>query len=191
MKDNSVKITVRLANSEDIAEVKQLLERHHVKNLAAEQRANGFVTTDMTEQQLKNLSDEESGVVVAYDEEKQKMVGLLLGASWQFLKPWPMFDYMANILQNYQFRNESISAVSSYQYGPICIDAAYRSQGIGEKLLAFQRKVFAKKFGQTVTFVNVLNPRSYAFHRRNQFEDVGLFEFNNNKYHMLAMNTKD
>mgnify|MGYP003365803688 FL=1 len=45
-------IVVRLAQDSDIPEVKQLLERYHAKNLAGEQRANGFVTTDMTEQQL-------------------------------------------------------------------------------------------------------------------------------------------
>lgn len=182
-------ITVRLANSADIADVKNLLEQHHVKNLSIDQRQNGFVTTDMTEQQLENLSNKENGVIIAYDEEKKKIVGLLLGASWEFLKAWPMFNYMADILKDYQFNGEALSAASSYQYGPICIDSAYRSQGVGEKLLAYQREVFAPRYDHTVTFVNVLNPRSYAFHTRNKFEDLGFFEFNSNKYHMLAINT--
>ncbi|SQC16363.1 Uncharacterised protein [Klebsiella pneumoniae] len=58
-------IVIRLAQDVDIPEVKQLLERYHAKNLAGEQRANGFVTTDMTEQQLSELSSAESGVVIA------------------------------------------------------------------------------------------------------------------------------
>ncbi|STW41375.1 Uncharacterised protein [Klebsiella variicola] len=60
-------IVIRLAQDVDIPEVKQLLERYHAKNLAGEQRANGFVTTDMTEQQLSELSSAESGVVIAVD----------------------------------------------------------------------------------------------------------------------------
>ena len=184
-------ITFRLATHEDIAGVKQLLERHHVKNLNPNQRENGFVTTDMTEQQLQDLSDSENGVTIAYDEKEKKVVGLLLGASWGFLKSWPMFDYMAGILKDYSFSGEVLSAAASYQYGPVCIDVAYRSQGIGEKLLAHQREVFASSYKHTVTFVNVLNPRSYAFHRRNKFEDLGFFEFNGNKYYMLAIKTAE
>ncbi|MDR8289531.1 N-acetyltransferase, partial [Acinetobacter baumannii] len=49
--------------------------------------------------------------------------------------------------------------------------------------------VFAPRYPVIVTFVNVLNPRSYAFHTRNQFEDVGFFHFNGNKYHMMALPT--
>lgn len=48
-------IVIRLAQDVDIPEVKQLLERYHAKNLAGEPRANGFVTTDMTQQQLRKV----------------------------------------------------------------------------------------------------------------------------------------
>lgn len=77
-------IVIRLAQDVDIPEVKQLLERYHAKNLAGEQRANGFVTTDMTEQQLSELSSAESGVVIAVDRSCDKVIGLLLGGSWEF-----------------------------------------------------------------------------------------------------------
>ncbi|WP_342538777.1 GNAT family N-acetyltransferase [Klebsiella variicola] len=84
---------------------------------------------------------------------------------------------------------KKLDAASSYQYGPICVAEEYRGQGVGELLLAYQRKVFAPRYPVIVTFVNVLNPRSYAFHTRNQFEDVGFFNFNGNKYHMMALPT--
>ncbi|HCQ8621055.1 TPA: GNAT family N-acetyltransferase [Klebsiella quasipneumoniae] len=182
-------IVVRLAQDSDIPEVKQLLERYHAKNLAGEQRANGFVTTDMTEQQLNELRSAESGVVIAVDSTCDKVIGLLLGGSWEFLSPWPMFKYMASILNEYQYQGKNLDAVSSYQYGPICVAEEYRGQGVGEMLLEYQRKVFAPRYPVIVTFVNVLNPRSYAFHTRNQFEDVGFFHFNGNKYHMMALPT--
>ena len=182
-------INVRLAEKKDIPKVKKLLERYHAKNLEAEQRANGFVTTDMTEQQLSDLCERESGVVIAIDNTNNKVVGLLLGASWQFLQPWPMFDYMAGILKEFTYQGVNLDAETSYQYGPICVAEEYRSCGIGESLLAYQRHVFAARFSVTVTFVNVLNPRSYAFHTRNKFEDLGFFNFNGNKYHMMALPT--
>jgi ribosomal protein S18 acetylase RimI-like enzyme len=182
-------IVVRLATNNDLTEVKALLERYHAKNLEGEQRENGFVTTDMTVKQLSELLAQESGVVVAVDTSENKIVALLLGASWQFLNPWPMFDYMSRILEQYRYNNERLDADSSYQYGPICVAEEYRGCGIGELLLDYQRKIFAARYPVVVTFVNVLNPRSYSFHIRNEFKDVGFFNFNGNKYHMMAMNT--
>lgn len=184
------KSVIRLAETGDIPAVKKLLEEHHAKNLTVEQRVNGFVTTDMTEQQLCQLCTEENGVIIATDVTSKKVVGLLLGASWPFLKPWPMFDYMAGILNNYTFQGVKLDAETSYQYGPVCIAQAYRGRGIGESLLDFQRQIFSPHYRVIVTFVNVLNPRSYAFHTRNQFADVGTFEFNGNQYHMLALPTQ-
>lgn len=182
-------IIIRLAQASDIAEVKKLLERYHAKNLESEQRANGFVTTDMTEQQLSKLCAAENGVVIAVDQTNDKVIGLLLGASWKFLSPWPMFEYMASILDQYSFQGERLDAATSYQYGPICVAEEYRSRGVGELLLEYQRKVFAAHYPFIVTFVNVLNPRSYSFHKRNSFDDVGFFNFNGNKYHMMALPT--
>lgn len=189
MEMDNENIVVRLAQPSDVSEVKQLLERYHTKNLASEQRANGFVTTDMTEQQLSELSSAESGVLIAIDSSSDKVIGLLLGGSWEFLSPWPMFKYMASILNEYSYQGKKLNAASSYQYGPICVAEEYRGRGVGELLLEYQRKVFAPRYPVIVTFINVLNPRSYAFHIRNQFEDVGFFNFNGNKYHMMVLPT--
>ena len=191
MKIENQKITVRLANKDDIQQVKELLERYHVKNLESEQRENGFVTTDMTEEQLIALCESEQGVIIAIEKDNNNVIGLLLGASWQFLKKWPMFDYMTSILNEYSFQNKRLDAITSYQYGPICIAEEFRGHGVGELLLACQRRIFAERYPVAVTFVNVLNPRSYAFHSRNKFVDVGLFHFNGNKYHMMAIPTSD
>lgn len=183
-------ITVRLALKEDIIEVKKLLETHHVKNLNEEERKDGFVTTDMTIQQLTSLQEKENGITIAIDNTNNKIVALLLGGSWDFLKVWPMFEYMTGILKDYKFENKALEVSSSYQYGPICIAKEYRGLKIGEALLKLQLETFSSRFPNVVTFVNVLNPRSYAFHIRNKFEDLGLFSFNNNKYHMMAIKTK-
>ncbi|UNA34986.1 hypothetical protein LRM35_15260 [Klebsiella variicola subsp. variicola] len=111
-------IVIRLAQDVDIPEVKQLLERYHAKNLAGEQRANGFVTTDMTQQQLSELSSAESGVVIAVDRSCNKVIGLLLGGSWEFLSPWPMFKYMASILNEYRYQGKNWMRLAHISMAP-------------------------------------------------------------------------
>ncbi|WP_370930882.1 N-acetyltransferase family protein [Bartonella sp. DGB1] len=182
-------IEIRCAKDEDIANVKELLESYHYKNLSEEGRIDGFVTTDMSISQLQDLSRKEQGVTIAVDRSNGRMAAMLIGASWAFLKPWAMFDYMQSILNDYSFNGERLNKETSYQYGPICIAKEYRSKGIGEKLLEYQRYLFGKRFPLTVTFVNKVNPRSYAFHIRVGFVDVGEFNFNGNNYHMLVMPT--
>ncbi|SQC16362.1 Uncharacterised protein [Klebsiella pneumoniae] len=49
---------------------------------------------------------------------------------------------MASILNEYRYQGEKLDAVSSYQYGPICVAEEYRGRGVGEMLLEYQRKVF-------------------------------------------------
>ncbi|MFT8210009.1 MAG: hypothetical protein ACMZI0_04235 [Symbiopectobacterium sp.] len=63
---NQVDIVIREAKTDDIHKVKALLERYHAKNLDTEQRTNGFVTTDMTVQQLEALRETENGVIKYY-----------------------------------------------------------------------------------------------------------------------------
>ncbi|WP_226020497.1 GNAT family N-acetyltransferase [Serratia symbiotica] len=182
-------IKIRCATDEDIPQVKALLERYHAKNLTDESKINGFVTTDMTIAELQALSHTEQGVTIAVDASNGVIAGMLIGASWDFLKPWKMFDYMQGILGDYLFDGERLNKQTSYQYGPICIAEEYRSKGVGEKLLEYQRRLFGKRFPLVVTFVNKVNPRSYAFHMRAGFADVGEFQFNGNNYHMLVIPT--
>lgn len=60
----------------------------------------------MTEQQLNELRSAESGVVIAVDSTCDKVIGLLLGGSWEFLSPRPMFKYMASILNEYHYQGK-------------------------------------------------------------------------------------
>ncbi|STS93289.1 Uncharacterised protein [Klebsiella variicola] len=152
-------------------------------------RSCGFEPLHVAQQQLSELSSAESGVVIAVDRSCNKVIGLLLGGSWEFLSPWPMFKYMASILNEYRYQGKKLDAASSYQYGPICVAEEYRGQGVGELLLEYQRKVFAPRYPRHRYFRQCTEPRSYAFHTRNQFEDVGFFNFNGNKYHMMALPT--
>lgn len=184
-------ITVRLADHDDIPATSRLLERHHAKTLQDDQRANGFVTTELSVEDFGRLIDSEKGVTIAVDESKDDVIGMLAGASWEFLSAWPMFKHMAEILDQYTFDGKPLDVKTTYEYGPICIDEEYRGQGLGEKLIEFQRREFSQRYPVMVTFISTKNPRSYRFHTRSGFEEVGTFEFNDNEYWLMAMKTQD
>jgi hypothetical protein len=80
---------------------------------------------------------------------------------------------------------------NSYQYGPICIDKDYRGTGLFEKVFAFSLNSMADRYPYMVTFINQINPRSYAAHnRKGGMTESGKFDWNGNHYWMMAISTK-
>lgn len=82
----------RLAKINDIDELLVLQKKFHVDTISPEDKPDGFVTTKLTEDQWKSLIEDEKGVSVLIDEDKDdKIVGYALAASWDYWKVWPLF----------------------------------------------------------------------------------------------------
>jgi len=80
---------------------------------------------------------------------------------------------------------------NTYQYGPVCVDRAYRGTGVFEEIFRASLREYAAKYPVMVTFVNQINPRSYAAHTRKAgMREIATFDFNDNHYWMLAIPTK-
>lgn len=180
---------VRFAVREDLDGVLALLKTYHVNTISEEDKKDGFVTTNITKEQLADLIDQENGVTVAVDD--GRVVGFALAASWEFWKTWPLFAYMIEHLEQFQLDGHTLTRENSYQYGPVCVDKAYRGQGLFEQIFALSLKSMASRFPYMATFVNQINPRSYAAHMRKAgMTESGTFDWNNNHYWLLAIQTK-
>ncbi|MBR0172265.1 MAG: GNAT family acetyltransferase [Lachnospiraceae bacterium] len=181
-------IDIRQAREDDLAGVKALLKANHVDNLTEEQKADGFVTTNMTDEQMKTLSGIEGGITIAADGEK--VVAFALAAPWDFWEQWPFFVNMIGELPKYEYAGQRLSKENTYQYGPVCVDRAYRGQGIFENVFDLSLQGMSDRFPVMTTFVNHKNPRSHAAHTRKAGMDViGDFGYNGNTYYLLACET--
>lgn len=179
---------IRFASRGDLDGLLLLLRTYHVNSIADEDKKDGFVTTNITKEQLECLIDTENGVTVAV--ENGRVVGFALAGSWDFWRPWPLFTHMIEHLEEFQLNGSTLTAENSYQYGPVCVDKAYRSQGIFEKIFAHSLEHMAKRYPYMVTFVNQINPRSYAAHTRKAgMTEAGKFDWNGNHYWLLAIPT--
>lgn len=176
---------VRFAEEKDIDRVLKLLKENHADNVV--DRTNGFVTTNITREQLKDLIEKENGVVIVEDGEK--LLSFAFAAPWEYWSQWPLFKYMIEILPEYTFEGERLSVENSYQYGPVCVDESVRGQGIFEEVL-FKSLESMDRFPIMATFINTVNPRSYAAHTKKVgMEEIGKFEFNGNIYYFMAIGT--
>ena len=178
----------RNATVADIPQIESLQKRYHVSFINEEEKKNGFVTTLFTPEQLTELIEQEDGISLACDDDK--VVAYAMAGSWQFWSKWPLFQYMIADLPNTQYLGQTLTTENSYQYGPVCIDMAYRGQGVLQELFAHSARQMGKRYPILITFINHVNPRSYKAHT----EKVGLeviknFSFNGNNYYELGYDT--
>ncbi len=170
--------------------IKELLKANHANYIADEDKKDGFVTTNLTDEQLHALIVEEDGVTIAKDQQGN-VLAFALAAPWKYWSQWPMFQYMMEILEEYQIDSEKLNIDNSYQYGPVCLDKSVRGTGVFEEVFRYSLHAMAERYPYMVTFINQVNGRSYAAHTRKAgMTECGRFDFNGNHYYMMAISTK-
>ncbi|CAH0534723.1 hypothetical protein VST7929_02673 [Vibrio stylophorae] len=183
-----VKVNVRLADIEDIDAVLALHRCYQVDTIAEEDRADGFVTTNFSVEELTALIQEQGLILAFHDGE---LVGYVMAASWQFWSAWPMFQHMISLLPETPYGEIAVNCDNSYQYGPVCVHKSVRGHGVLEQMFDFALAHMSQRFDVLITFVNHKNPRSFAAHSRKlKLDVVRDFGFNGNQYYWMACPTK-
>jgi hypothetical protein len=183
MKDT---IAFQVAEFADIEGVLTLQEKYLVGNLNEEEKKSGFVTTPFTVAQLQMVIAKNELFLV---KDTGVVVGYIFSGSWSFFEQWPIFVYMTGLFKDLQFENFEITTENSFQYGPVCIDKAYRGKGLINKLFELMRIHLLKKYPLSLTFINKNNiPSQRAHTEKLKWTIIGDFEFNNNQYFILAYN---
>jgi len=179
---------LKIAELKDIDNILKLHAKYQLATIAEEDKKDGFVTTGFSKEELTAIIEEEQGIFIAIKEDI--VLGYVMSASWQFWSKWPMFVHMIKDLSKLNYLGQTLTVDNSYQYGPVCIDKSMRGSGLLEKLFDFALESMSKRYPILVTFVNVINERSYAAHKRKLGLDViQEFEFNNNRYYEMVYNT--
>ena len=179
----------RNATIADIPLLQQLQQKYHVSSIREEDKKNGFVTTLFTAEQFQELIERENGISLACDADQ--LAGYAMAGSWDFWSKWPLFQQMIADLPNVSFQGQTLNTQNSYQYGPVCIDMAYRGQGVLKDLFRYSTSQMSSRYPILITFINQINERSFAAHTRKVgLEVIKTFSFNGNNYFELGYETK-
>jgi len=179
---------LKIAQLKDIDNILKLHAKYQLATIKEEDKKDGFVTTGLSYEELKDIIEQEQGIFIAVEDDI--VLGYVMSASWKFWSKWPMFVHMIKDLPKLNYLGETLSMDNSYQYGPVCIDKSVRGSGLLEKLFDFALDSMSKRYPILVTFVNKINERSYAAHKRKLGLDViQEFEFNGNHYYEMVYDT--
>ena len=177
----------KIATLDDIEDVLKLHRKYQIDTIKEEDKVDGFVTTNFTKDELKDLILKEQGLFIAKDNNEVK--AYVMAASWEFWSKWDMFSFMIKDLENIVYKGVKLSVNNSYQYGPIAIDKSVRGSEVLPKIFDFAREQMAKRYPFLVTFINKINPRSFNAHKKLGLEVVKEFTYNNNNYYELCYDT--
>ena len=178
----SSEFVYRIAKTSDIPSIKEIHKKYHISTISDEDKKSGFVTTNFTDEQLSRLINEKGFFVCL---QKDKVIGYVTSASWDFWKEWPMYQHMISELPNLKYK-DVINVSNSYQYGPVCVDKEYRGLGIIEKLFDISVMEMGKRYNYIITFINKANSRSFFVHTKKlKFEVINEFVYNMKKYYEL------
>ena len=180
----------RPAKPSDIPGILALQSRNLLSNLSEAEQKNGFVTTAFTVAQIEALMAD-GGVFVAVetstDDQSETVIGYAVAGSWAYFVQWPIFPFMLARLPALDFDGQAITEANSFQYGPVCVAAAYRGQGVFPRLFEAMRLGMCERYPIGVTFINRLNPHSYHAHTKKLgMTVIDEFEFNGRPYYGLA-----
>lgn len=158
----------------DLEQVLSLQRANLIRGLSTDEwQDQGFVTVEHTLDVLQKMHDlapsiiiKDNGRVVAYAlvmlRECSKLVPVLE----------PMYANFGKLIWN----GKPITDYSFYVMGQICVDKAYRGQGLFDKLYQQHKEVYGNDFDLLVTEIATRNTRSLRAHERVGFKTVNIYK---------------
>jgi predicted GNAT superfamily acetyltransferase len=162
----------------------RLQSANYIGNLSECERREGFLSAEFSQQQITQMVND-LGITIATDAEI--VAGYLCAFRNEFNHGSPVLAKMFESYGRLRFQEKPLRACSTYVYGPVCIDRAYRGRGLLRGLYEAQKKDLAGRFEVGVAFVSRDNPRSLRAHTAGLgMTEVGDFEVKGNTYVVLA-----
>ena len=178
---------VQFAQTADFAAILALQAQFHLSATSADELADGFVTTQLDIQTLEKMREQRALWVAKLGDD---VAAYACAVEWDFYLNSRFVEMVFEYFP-LPFADKTVTADNSFLYGPTCIAATARGQGI---LLALTDAIGARYAGSRefgVCFIDVRNARSLAAHERKLgFTRIATKPFGEVTYHMVAFETR-
>lgn len=164
---------VHYTTAESLQDLQQILELQ-AKNLPQcideqEMKSQGFVTV---KHELELLSDMNKDYRHIIAKANGKVVGFALVMLKKFADKIPVLVPMFELIDLLQYKGKPLKECSYFVMGQICIDKAYRGQGIFNGLYQELRTQMLPHFDLVVTEIATRNIRSLKAHNKVGFSSI-------------------
>jgi predicted GNAT superfamily acetyltransferase len=177
-------VEYRRALPQDYPAILRLNSANFIANLAEADRQDGFLSAMFTPEQTAAMAEDLGTTVAIVD---GALAGFLCAFRNDFDHGSSVVTKMIESYDRMRFEGKLLSTYNTYAYGPVCIDRAYRRQGILHGLFEAQKKELAGQFEVGVALIARSNPHSMQAHVAGLgMTEVGEFEVNGNIFAAVA-----
>lgn len=134
-----------------------------------EMQSQGFVTVHHAYDVLEKMNDLEKHVIAKDDE---TVIGYALAMTKQSRFDIPVLVPMFDVFDQIVYKEKIISTVNYIVVGQVCVDKAYRGQGIFDNCYAAYKKFYSTKYDLAITEIASSNTRSLQAHKRIGFQEI-------------------
>ncbi|WP_378179523.1 GNAT family N-acetyltransferase [Aquimarina sp. SS2-1] len=170
-----------VSRNEELLEILALQKKNLSESISvSEKETEGFVTVRHNFDVLKNMNNQQSHIIA---KDNDQVVGYTLCMTKEFageieiLKP--MFQKISQ-----QLNREDTYLVM----GQICIDKAYRGQGVFRGLYQKMKSELKEKYDLLITEVASNNLRSLKAHKAIGFKNLITYESDGIEWHLISWN---
>jgi ribosomal protein S18 acetylase RimI-like enzyme len=157
-------------------ELEQILELQR-KNLRSnvsdeEKKDQGFVTMPFSIEMLRSMHAMAPSVIFKDDD---NVVGYAIVFMKEGRHLYPDVEPMFKNFEKIKWNGKGLNDYNYYLIGQICVDKAYRGQGVVEKLYQKHKEIHSNKFECVITEISTSNQRSLKAHHRIGFKTISVY----------------
>jgi predicted GNAT superfamily acetyltransferase len=158
---------------DDLLQILALQKANLPKNLTPGQMASQcFVTVNHSFETLQKMNATEQSIIARAN---GQVIGYLLAMTSAAKDDIPVLVPMFHAFDNILYRQKKISEYRYLVVGQVCIDEAWRGQGILDSCYAAYKEHFKSKYDFAITEISLKNARSINAHRRIGFSTVHIY----------------
>jgi ribosomal protein S18 acetylase RimI-like enzyme len=176
-------IGYRRARQDDFAAIADLQNKNLAWNLAADERAEGFLSTAFSIDQFRQM-DQEVAVIVALD--GAQLCGYICASTPAFNMSMPFPAAMLKHASGIVYDGKALMDRRLCVTSPICIDRAHRGRGIYLGLCRTMIGLIAGRYDLAVAFVSTANERHLRAVSKMAFDRLGEFEKDGHRFLLIV-----
>lgn len=167
-------LTPKLVTTQsELAQIAELSALNLITNISSEQKEKeGFVTWVYPLETLQALHDIVPSVIVM---DGEKLAGYAITLTKECAAIYPPLEGDLKYFAKLPYKGRILIDYPVYFMGQICVDIAYRGQGVVKMLYDYHRQEFSKQFDLFVTMISPKNPRSLKAHQKVGFKVIDRF----------------
>ena len=134
-----------------------------------EMKSQGFVTVKHDAQLLEEMNSQHQHIIA---KDGDRVIGFALIMLQEFGDKIPVLVPMFQLIDQLSYKEKALNKSNYFVMGQICIDKAYRGQGVFRGLYQTLREHMSPHFEVVVTEIATRNNRSLRAHEKVGFEPI-------------------